>query len=258
MKECKRYRDMFDDVLYNEAPESYRKAFFLHLKKCHPCSSEYEKISSLLNQMDKRRRPEMKEEFWGGYWARLESRMKDESVPKGEPGWWETLNEFFSFKYRWAMAPVAAILLVVVGIGIGRYISIPSGRQILNSALAPIRQFSPAVAEHFDNMKPLLIDYSNAESGIEETTIEEPFMVDKGILKKLVLQNYLLKKAVANSNDPSIKQLLDDMELVLIELSNSEGNEEELAESIKNIIKRNDMLFKMKIYKNKGIKPSTI
>jgi hypothetical protein len=73
------------------------------------------------------------------------------------------------------------------------------------------------------------------------------------MLRRMVVQNHLLKKAVARNGDQSLKQLLDDLEMILLEISNP-GSPESRQESVKwiqDMMKENDVLFKMNVYNKK-------
>jgi hypothetical protein len=171
--------------------------------------------------------------------------------------WWENFK-FDIQRLRWVLYPAAALLLVVLGIAIGRYVYLPSvpekEEKLISSSLSSERNLNPVVAEHFENLRPLLIDCANYNA--QETGSGEDFvLIDKKTLKKLALQNLLLKRIAARGNDVVLTQLLEELELILLELSNAEPGEpngdiagNETIDRIRDILKKNDTLFKMKIY----------
>jgi hypothetical protein len=120
---------------------------------------------------------------------------------------------------------------------------------------------TPAVAQHFDNLKPMLIDYANYTPEDEEEADVEPVetvVVDKTTVQKLLLENRLLKRVLAKSDDVSTKLLMDELEIILVEISNSNGDKEDTLRAVRQLIKDNDILFKMKVLKKKDKKASTI
>jgi hypothetical protein len=273
---CKNFKGIVVDALYNydELSEKDKRLFQVHLTACPGCAVEYEEMAAVLGVMDQRQRPEMAEEFWDSYMLRLQEKLNEAEKKEKKKiwswlkKWWENFN-FDIQLLRWVLYPAAALLLVVLGIAIGRYLYLPSvpgkGEELISSALPLERKISPAVADHFGNLRPMLIDYANYTAGENETSEEELVTVDKKTLKKLVLQNYLLKKIAARENDLSLKQLLVDLEMILLEISNIETNSgrKETIRRVRDILDQCDILFKMKVYnkhKNnrKTLRTSTI
>jgi hypothetical protein len=72
--------------------------------------------------------------------------------------------------------------------------------------------------------------------------------LDKEILKSLLIQNYLLKKLVIESN-PSAAELLEDLDLVLREIKNMPSDDKWAPSQVKEFIQERDILFKMDILK---------
>ena len=111
--------------------------------------------------------------------------------------------------------------------------------------------------------RPILIDYANYAANENGGGTGEMVQVDKTTLKKLVMQNYLLKQMVNRGNDAALKQLLEELELVLLELSNAEADGKkpdrlQTIRSVKTILNQNDVLFKMKVYDTDKDKRKTV
>ncbi len=266
MRECKKIKDLMLNTLTKKSKcsEAEHKKLQAHLKVCARCLEEYKKLTALMTVMDKRQRPQMSEEFWDNYYYRLEEKLdaaEEEEIPavkvSGRRRW---LGDF-DFKVRWALYPAAAVVILVVGIAIGQYFSRVPGNNIVDTAISSMRQLSPAVAQHFDNMRPLLLDYSNytPEKSVEKGPApEETVLVEKSTVKKLLLENQLLKRVVAKEKNITVKLLMDELELILLEVSNSEADSEETRRAVQKLIKENDILFKMKVLKAKEKKSVNI
>jgi hypothetical protein len=266
---CKDFKEIVVDALYNydELSEQDKRLFHAHLTTCPACAGEYEEMVGVLALMDQRQKPEMGEEYWDSYYTRLlekikESEEKEKNKIKNKiwlwlKKWWENFR-FDMQRLRWMLYPAAALLLVVIGIIIGRYLYLPSvpekGEELISSALSSERRVRPVVAEHFETLRPLLIDCSNYNAQ-EAGSGKDFVLIDKKTLKKLALQNLLLKRIAARGNDVVLTQLLEELELILLELSNAEPGEsngdiagDETIGRIRDILKKNDTLFKMNIY----------
>ena len=98
---------------------------------------------------------------------------------KIKSSWWKKWG--FDFNVRWVFYPAAAAVIIVVGIAIGQFLSLPEGKDF-------VRQLNPAVAAHFDNVQPLLVDYANYTPEEETDTPEETVMVEKSTVEKLLLE----------------------------------------------------------------------
>ncbi len=269
MRTCKKIRDLMPDVLneYSILPEAelrkLREHIQEHLKGCPGCSQEYKKLAGLLAAMNKRQRPQMSDAFWENYSLRLEDKL-DAAAAAGEqktalkiPGWKHWAGGF-DFKIQWVLYPVAAAAILVVGIAIGLYLSLQPGKDIVNTAISSLRQLSPAVAEHFDNVWPLLLDYSNSSPQESNSSPADTVLVEKSMVKKLLLENQLLKRVMVKDNNITVNELMDELELILLELSNDSGDSEETRLAVQQFIKENNVLFKMKTLDKKDKHTLTI
>jgi hypothetical protein len=286
-KKCNFFKELIVDALYdyNDLPEKDKRAFQEHLTACPGCAVEYEEMVAVLNVMDQRRRPEMKEDYWETYTLQLQEKIAQASRHQDPKKVFRTIFQtierfagaFRNFTGRgrigWALYPAAALLLILIGIAIGRYLYLPSGlplneNDVLLSRVSPGRtggtggnQLSPATAEHFENLRPLLIDYSNYPVKQDSSNPGKYVLVENETLKQLILQNYLLKKIADRENNSDLTQLFQALEMILLEISNTDANEKDTVRRVQDILKQNDILFKMKIYNKPGKiseNPSTI
>ncbi|MCP5047252.1 MAG: zf-HC2 domain-containing protein, partial [bacterium] len=223
--QCKQFNALLVDALYDELKERDKGFFRAHLETCSSCSAEYNRMVSVLEVMDQRRQPEMDETFWDNFLPQLHEKIGvRETGPAGRAvgwlqEWWGNLN--FKLNIRWALYPAAVVLLIVSGIVIGRYLYSPGGEEFIGPTVASV---NPGVSEHFDNVRPLLIDYSNYSKQEDTGGKGDMVRVDRETLRRLVVQNHLLKKAVERENNASLIQLLEDLEMILLEISNAGPN----------------------------------
>jgi hypothetical protein len=261
MTKCKRMKELMQDALDTNNPltETDRQDLQAHLKSCARCSEEYNRLTGLMSILDKRVRPQMSEVFWDNFYSRIEDRLEEETMgpvtgPKKasveiKSSWQKEWG--FGFKIRWVFYPAAAAVIIVVGIAIGQFLSLPEGKDF-------VRQLNPAVAAHFDNVQPLLVDYANYTPEEETDTPEETVMVEKSTVEKLLLENQLLKRLVAKEDNITANELMDELELILLELKNSGRNNKETLRAVQKLIKDNDILFKIKVLKKKEERALTI
>ena len=262
MRKCKKIRDLMPDALNDNSvlPEAelriLREHIREHLKECPGCSQEYKKLAGLMAAMNKRQRPQMSNAFWENYSLRLEEKLEAASAAEEQKSPvnivnWKHRPGSFDFKLRRVLYPVAAAAILVVGIAIGLYLSQQPGKDIVNTAISSLRQLSPAVAEHFDNVLPLLLDYSNSSPRQTGNSPEENILVEKSTVRKLLLENQLLKRVMAKNSNITVNELMNELELILLELSNDSGDGEETRRAVRQFIKENNVLFKMKTLEKK-------
>lgn len=268
MSKCKKIRNLMAGALYNELTDNEQSLFQAHISSCGDCGREFNKLREVTSMMNKRERPEMNDDFWDNYYDRLEDRLDDELEREQTPepvrpsrtaGWQDWLD-LLRFPKHWALVPVGAAALLMVGIAIGYYFNLPEGKKLLDDTFQSMRSFSPAVNSHFDNMQPLLVDYANYSP---EETGQKPadtVVMEKKTVQRLLVENQLLKRAAAKGNNIPLKQLLEDYEVILVEMSNcSDDERQDIAREVQKFINDNDLLLKMKTLRRKPeVKNETI
>ena len=195
MKNCRIYRGMFVEALYGELSPADREAFSNHMKNCPHCADEFAALQNTVNELPEPVPTGMSPEYWDGFWARLEPRLPRDR--KADWNRWRTMMlPDFMFIFRRALVPIAALLLVVGGIFIGRNFFSPAPLEHPDRQFVPLTAGNTAVAgratrqpldEYLKSMEPLLLDWVNAswENGGGAGGV----MVSEEELKKLLLQN---------------------------------------------------------------------
>ncbi len=230
---CKKYREKTVLYLYGELNEEDVKKLMEHVKGCAECAEDLaytEKVFYVLDETKTERVPDAR---WEKCWNRINTEIRTQQSKQ---------RSFFSFP-RWAYATAALIIVFVVGLYIGRIAFLP--RQ---STMAPLEgtqsAFDPSIQEHLESLKPLLVEYANYTGSEENGTIT----IDKDLVRSLIIQNILLKRMVAEKN-PSVKQLLEDIDLVLREIANQEGDDSDTLAMIKELIKERGILYEIEVSK---------
>jgi Putative zinc-finger len=267
-KTCSRFETLITDSIYDELKGNDRAFFQAHLETCSACAKEYKELSLTMMVMNKRKQPEVNEQFWDDFLPNLQQKIiaQELSHRSAQTGvvrfkeWWSGLMD--QMNMRWALYPAAALILIATGFVVFQYLYPPDTHEIIENPTLAIRSVNPKVKEHFENLRPVLIDYSNYPVPATLTgnmhEDDEMVWVDRDTLRRMVVQNHLLKKAVARGGNESLKQLLDDLEMILLEISNPSSSEsrKESIRAIQEMMKENDVLFKMKVYdKKKRLQP---
>jgi hypothetical protein len=175
---------------------------------------------------------------WEKCWGSIRSGIREETPKKKQAALFP----------RWVPAAAAIVLVFVLGIYLGRFW--PSSQpEMVAQEEAVIQEggtsgFTQAtLVQHFESLKPLLIDYANYATTEGE---DSKIVVDRSIVRNLLVQNYLLLRMVAKDN-PEAAELLEDIDLVLREIKNLENGDPNASRMIRELIQHRKILFKIDV-----------
>jgi hypothetical protein len=259
MSQCKKSRDLFDKAYLNELNKEEKLFLETHLRDCTKCRFEFDETTSMLNFMTKKARIEPEPDFWAGYWTRLKERMEKENVlhpiieKKGE-----TLFPYLNLIPRWAFQAVTAVVLVVLGIFIGREVFPPSGAgtgtkiqrdqpPLLVSKRGPGSELILRTRNFIERSKVILLAITNFDP---ET--EDPFVLNlpyqQKVSKELVQQAGMIKKELAGLGQRRLRELITDLEVILLQVANLESEPGISAiELVKNGVEIRGVLFNIQL-----------
>lgn len=254
MSDCQKYQDMFVDALYGELSSEEKPVLENHLKECVLCRQEYEEMTATMDTMSQRIRPEPEADFFVGYWDRLAKRMdKERLVHTSKDKWWESL---FSRRTghipRWTYQAVASILLVVVGVFLGRMFFIPGQgtdqpATIAQAVSQPDSQInvSQRAFDYIQRSKVIVLAISNFDA-----ENQDPYALDlpyqQQISKELVQEASWLKGELSGRRQRRLQELISDLEVILLQLANLESESDiSVIELVQDGVKSRGILFKI-------------
>jgi len=228
---CKKYEEKIILHLYGELDEKEKSELEKHINECPECSRDFAYTKKVFKALDKSKK-EIPEANWEKCWSEIDAGAQKKPVPQ---------RNFFFFT-RWAYAAAALLLVFVLGAIIGRFL-FPPGQQAQNEQGLSAGSIQFALQEYFEELKPVLVEYANFTSSEKG---EETILMDKEVARDLLIQNILLKSIVTKT-DPTLAQLLDDVDIVLKEISNLKKEDRQTPSLIKELIQEREILFKMEI-----------
>jgi hypothetical protein len=254
MRPCKKCRDLIVPALYGEL-DSEDKAFFEgHLASCPACAAEFTGMKETLQTLDRRARPEPGKNFWDGYWDRLSRRMEKEDAaaePASRPER-KRPGSIFGLSPRWVFQAAAAVVLVVLGIFIGRTVFSPQripvdlAKQTLQSKQG---ESDPVLRarDYIDRSKPVLLSLVNYDPASED-----PYALDlplqKRVSQELVIQAGALKSDLKEPGQRRLRELVSELETVLLQIANLEAdNDLEAVEIVKQGVESGGLLLKINL-----------
>ncbi len=230
---CKKFKEKIILHLYGELNEEDTKKLMEHVKECVECAQDLAYTEKVFHLLDETKTTEIPEAQWEKCWNTIDAEIIKKQRKQ---------KRLLPFP-RWAYATAAMIFVFLVGLYIGRIAFLPN-----QSKGAPLEgtqsALNPTLQEHLESLKPVLVEYANYTGSEEKGTI----VIDKELVRSLIIQNVLLKRMIAEKN-PSVKQLLEDVDLVLREIANQEEDDTETLAMIKEIIQERGILYEIEVSK---------
>ena len=255
MSKCKEYRDIFVEALYNDLPPEEKKVFDQHLRQCGKCASEYKEMAETLKVMNKKTRPEMDSGFWGDYWDKLEDRIgKENESASGSIKWWKNPGRIFSLTPKWVFQATAAMILIVIGVFIGRGFFSPTGiviqpgQQIAKAGdQAQDIEFIRRTQDYLQKSKIVLLALVKFDPETEDPyVLNLPFR--KQLSRELVNEAKIIKAGLENSRQRLLQELVSDLEVLLLQIANLESEHDMTAiEFVKEGVERRGIMLKINL-----------
>jgi hypothetical protein len=217
--------------LSNDLDAHKQRILDAHLEACPACSQKYKEIKRDLEWMAAfpGRQPEFD---WNKSWDIIRTRLKQNI--------WTQERRVFQTRRMLQAAAVLGIFLV--GIVIGRHFLFPPAADF---SLRPPESMVTArlIQQHLEETGTALLEYSNRRSLAADSQI---FELEKHRARFLLFQNRALQAFLAESVDPSVAELLEDLEILLYEASNLDAASTENQAFIKTLIKDRDIFFRIR------------
>jgi hypothetical protein len=204
---CEKFRKNMILYLYEELDKKSAEELNDHIKKCPNCSKEMAYTKKVFDLVEETKTEDIPDADWEKCWSLIDEEV---SIPD------KKREKYFDFIPKWAAAAAALVCVLIIGFVIGRTTFIPREDKI---TLAGQDAFQISLQEYFDSLKPLLIEYAHYSGDKDSNKI----IMDKKYVKELLIQNILLKRLAAEKN-PDTRQLLEDIELILREITNMDKN----------------------------------
>jgi len=256
MSECKKCQDLFCEAFYEELDAEQKNFLETHISICEECESEYDKITSTLKVMEKRARPEPEQAYWNGYWKKLARRMEEEKsmAPKTESGR-RTFTHAFTFAPKWALQTAAALVLVVLGVYLGKIIFSPSASTIqqarqlpaVASQVEPSTEYVQRAQNYIERSKLILLALINFDPETEDSyALDLPYQ--QQVSRELVREASFLKQGIADPDQRRLHDLITDLEVILLQIANLESERDfEAIELVKEGVDSRGILLQIHV-----------
>lgn len=247
MISCSKCQESLLEALYDELEPEPRYRVEEHLASCPTCSRSFAGLQSTLQILQQRKRPEPDDAFWSGVWGKFVNRI-------GQPaaGAAVKTRRIWDFPQRWVFQCAAALVLIVVGLWVGRYLTRPAmvteGPKPHPVAPAPSQDpLDLRLERHLERSKVLLLGLANLDPNHEDIGSFD-FTPERTLCKELIRETYTLTPALAQSGNRRAGELLADLEVILLQISNLQNKDNSFGlELAKTGIRRKAILFKINL-----------
>ena len=228
---CKKFKERTILKLYDELSQEEKAELESHIKECPDCAKDMEYSSQVFQLLEEAGTEPEPEANWEKTWKGIENTISEKPIKK------RAFNPF----PRWAYASAGILVVFALGILAGRF-WLTSQKESIIPAATSAQYYQITLQKHLEELKPVLIEYANYAS----KNGGEALVMDKEVVRNLIIQNILLKRIMAGEN-PSTEQLLEDVDIVLREISNQKKEDTRTPTLIKYLISEREILFKMEI-----------
>ena len=250
MQSCKKYKDHFIQALYGELDAKTLENLQMHLEKCTECRKEYNQMKNTIKQINADTISDPGEKFWDNYWTNLEDRMTEENIQTTNPADQKNNYSLHPQMRTWTIRILSAAAMLLIGIGIG-YLYFgnpePMDRSISGQTSVRMTAYPQETADYLERSKILLLGFINFDTDkIDPTTMD--FSRQQQMANSLIKQAAVLKKDLKGRENQRVLALIQELEIILLQISNYEKEFDIPAiELIKSGVDNNAIMMKINL-----------
>jgi hypothetical protein len=216
---CREFENTLVLRLLEPLPPEIEAEFDGHLAVCRRCAARFEKAGRLPVFLHRQGEPAASEPTpsWPAVLARLEERQIRRP-------------RFFRSKIVWAIAGAAGVFLAGIAIGIG--ILRPDRSGAIQAANAP----DNILQAYVERLNPLLLDFQVKGKGQAPADVVQ---FERRMTEELRLDTALLKQAALLAGHSALVDILDEIDVLLVNLSHLQSGDREAADQLRRIIREN-------------------
>ena len=217
-------RKLFVGALYGELTADEKKDFDNHLTACSACAVEFNQLRETLTIMDRRKRDEPDEAYWSNYWQRLSAKLDEQPESRAK------VFKLFPESVRvpaWAYG-IAAVFLIFFGVYLGR--NYFASHDTVSEGSTPATGTQPRTASASDTLDDRALAYLERSRNLliglvnlDSSGRSSPNLArQQQASRQLIDQAAYLKVALNKPNRQLMRQLILDLEVILLQLANVE------------------------------------
>ena len=239
---CKECRELF--FLYQERslPQPEMSEFEKHRRACPACAAVFHDLERSAALFAEQSAP-VPVPDWERSWQKIAAAVAPgASRPR-------RLMTWLVFP-RWALVACGFLAFFILGVAAARLAFFPARAQAPSS---PEPAFLYSAGDYFAALQPVMAEFGNA---LEPEGGSAP--VDPARLRGLLSDLYLLKQRAENTRDESLRRLLGDIELVLLEMAHLDRSRPENVRQLSELIQAKGIPMQIRVFKSKNRKITQI
>ena len=228
---------------YGEASPEQRIEMRAHLESCGECRALDRELRGVLALVDNEPLPQAPPEFEREMWARLEPHIRPHVVS----GFSRTEETTSRFELpRWALAACVAGLAIgsfALGRVWDRPVSAPPGASASTVTSIGERVLRSEVEDHLERSQRVFLDLVNADDSAPVVLAS-----DRERAADLVAAGRLYRRSAEESGDTETRDLLEDVERILVDVAN--GPDAETSNDLSDVRRRisnQDLIFRLRV-----------
>jgi hypothetical protein len=248
---CKQCQEKIIESLYGELAQNDQQDFDAHIASCSNCSKQYKQLHETLNLMSQRKQIEPDKSTWDNYWKVLQNQIASAQLKEKMISFEKKLKWYPAHLPVWAYG-IAAMFLIVIGIYVGRTFwsaKTTTEQAVSNSSIPSAATVEDSVTTqalaYLGKSKNLLLGVMNAS---DESYSANTMAKQQLISRQLIQQASYFKNALDKPDQQQLKQLIHDLEIILMQLANIEVMPGVPAvEMVKRGVDQKSILFKINV-----------
>lgn len=151
-------------------------------------------------------------------------------------------------RLRWVLAPAAFAAFLFLGIFLGKYVLV-SPHSPAKEHLQSKQYLEAVMTEYLEEITPLIINYANYKTSQRD---ERFLLLDRRKTEDLAFQTRFLRNQTGMAEKhQELELLLEDLDILLTEILNQDMSDSRKMELIKDTIRSQDLLFKIKYFSSR-------
>lgn len=215
MKRCK-YHKWILSCIEGELNSFQQQEMDEHLKICNECQREYSETLAMHQLLLKTSVPEPPTAVVSRFNHEFEQRINQRTSGKRRFGIY--LRQVMNRK-QWVWRIAYAAVLVMIGIGIGRYYLPWTSPDSMDSISS--KSYNPILTEYLIDSEILLLTLDNSSGEIRENSID----YDQQLAHSILLKSRRIQTIMEENTDKTFIQFVDQLEMICMELTNRDSKE---------------------------------
>ena len=225
---CEAMQHLIVDALFDDIEEEAQQKLQVHLDQCESCAVSYQEMKSTLQMTSQLAEPALTEAYWEGFQVKLQHRLKQPDVSRASTMLLRPmlvgLRRFVQPLPTWSYQAAMAVLLIAVGVFIGRTTTSPDvPRPVATTGEGGAAGIMAVDTQRYlDRSNVLLLGLVNFDAEHDDLSVLN-LEHKQAIAEELVQESAAIKKVLEAHNEQQLHTLIGELEKILLQIANLEA-----------------------------------